>query len=437
MAQDPNAIDDLVSQLVNPVRSLARDKVASPQDLGEATSYGVNPNRSNPNQSSSNPPPRPPSAPQSSPPSKPTPPSNLPGMDSGPKSGQGYQSSVRTMQSDIEAIKNSQSLSGVSVSRPASVPTPVPKSPAFAPPQGPRISDGPMPPPPPAPPTGGPVRPPPPPPPKPFMPERPVSPFPVKPEAKVPQSGSTFAIPNNSGPSSKKPMIMGAIVIVILAVGLGAYFYLANRSGPIVSTTPEPTATPIIAPFESQFGSVTSIVILSTDTNFADSAKTQLASNLNPGQFKAYKVLDEQNNQYDLGEFLSGMGSKGQLAAGISSSNWVIVVYGHYNEAGVGINRPFMVAEISDAVKTQELMSAWELNSNLVKDMAKLFDYEKNLDNTSLASDTYGNVNFKYARLKTRDYGLSYAITGDNLIIASSRDSFRGAVDALFQSLDQ
>ncbi|GEM_PF-3755556 len=433
-SQDPNAnaIDDLVSQLIK-----------NPNNLPSNRPSQSNPSRpvSQPNPPippapfKPSPPPTPPRnmPPQNTQPSKPSPvspaspPQNLPGMTVTPPNDktQQYQSSVRTMQSDIEAIKRSQSL-GVPFT-PKSVPLPppelknekpsAPKLEVPVPPKLPDISKL----------SEKPIRP------EPFTSQRPpIIPNlpPIKEEVKPePSSGPGLSFPKFSG-LSRTWLIIGVVVLVLAGGGL-AYLYLWPSSEPIPSPTPTASATPRLSVFEIKFGAPSSVIVPSTDLNFVETTKLGMSKDIAPGQFKAYRVLDENQARYGLGTFLGKLGAAPMVSASdyFKTSDWALVAYGHYDQAGGSINRPFIVVKITDPTKVQELMSAWESN-NLIRDMAGLFQYEQDAS-AVMTNDTYNNVSFRFARLKTRDSGISYAVLKDILIIASSRDSFRAAVDAL------
>ncbi len=398
--QDPKTINDLVSQLMN----------------NNPNSGSSNPN---PNSTSI---PRPPSVPPKS-----------PSMDlNTPSLPKDYQSSVRTMQSDIETVKKIQR-----GEEPSTAPKPEFLAPKPAP--TPVFKPVPAPAPAPAPVSKSPQVPiPPPPPQKPTVEVRPVEITPKK-EEKITTSSDkkAFSVPSSSGGLLHNRLVLLGIPLIIL-IGAGVYWYVRNQSNQAVyspTPTPEVTETPILSDLESKFGLASNINILGTEPDILGSIKAQLQTNLGLGQFKSYKVLKDQG-QYNLDDFLalfitnpSTLTSSGTL----KTTDWTLVMYGHQGQDGMTISRPFIVAKISDPAKVGELMLSWETNTVLIKDMARLFGYDHNLSKgkVSLAGDNYRGNSFRFAKVNSRDFGLSYAVIDNYLLLASSRDSFRAAADVL------
>lgn len=353
--QDPKLIDDLVSQLVN-----------------------NNPNNKSPNPNPPNSLPR-----------------SLPDTNINVSKQQQYESSVRTMQSDIEQIKKTQG-------KDEHLFVPKPKVEILAP-----------------------------------KPE--IKPPLVKEIIKPPSDKSSFSIPSVSKISPRVRLIILSVPIIVL-IGAGIYFYVWNQPDqPSVSEpTPQITKTPVLSSFEYIFGLASDIIIpvSGMESDLQGSIISQLSVNLTPGQLKSYKVLNTQNIQYSLSDFLSIFSPSVADSEAFKVWDWVLVTHSHYDENGNVVNRLFIAAKISDEVQVKNTMLSWQQNNNLIKDMAKLLGYDQNLSQkATLTDDTYNGIGLKFAKVLTRDSGISYAIFNNYLVIASSRDSFRKAIDFLYSPL--
>ena len=371
------------------------------------------------------PPARPPVSPPPIPPrpvSPPSPSSSFYVPPQPPRPSSGYQSSVRTLESDLESLKKGQAPSGFNIDKkPASsLPvTPAPSVPKFTLPT-------PAPTKPISPPLGVPTKP------------------PVPPTPPVQTSDkSGFSVPSMGGGQmfNNKLLIMAVAALVIIG-GVIYWYFMLKPSAPELGYTPTPTpessATPAPYLFETEYGTTSTIVVPRGYPNFADLVMSGILNasqaELVPGEFGPYVVVDNDNSQYTLGDFLSSLGAPYGVtrSSAFNTKDWVFVTYNHYNQSGTVISRPLIAFKSDDITEVNNAMLAWE--TSLVDDMSDIFGYQPS--QTILVSDYYNglndnDLNFKYAKLTSRDYGISYVVFDDYLIIASSRDSFRAAVDAL------
>ena len=70
-------------------------------------------------------------------------------------------------------------------------------------------------------------------------------------------------------------MVLGGVAVV--GIGLGIYFYVQSPAGePVPTPTPELTPTPVMLPFESQFGRPSDIVISDPGSNLIEFLKSKL-----------------------------------------------------------------------------------------------------------------------------------------------------------------
>lgn len=368
------------------------------------------------------PPPRPPQPPsqplpqprsfQPAPPPRPAGGPPIPSSSQQSSSGQNYQSSIRTMESDLEALKRGQSPTGVNVEKKTT-----PDLPGITVPQAPKTPLSPQP----------------------SLPKpTPLAPFPSAPKPASPAGKPAFSVPQTGGGmlGNKKLIIIG-IAVLVLVGGFFSWYFIWRSDGQDVAYSPTPTPsiseTPMPNTFEPEFGTPTDIVVSRGYPNFADLVMSEILTvsepDALPGEFRPYTIVDNENSKYTLGEFFSELGVTSEVASSeaFNTLNWILVTYGHNDENSVLVNRLFIVLETGDMASVP--MLNWELDNRLVNDMADLFGYQP--IQTGLVSDVYNGLNFKFAKLLSRDMGISYVTFGDYLVIASSRDSFRAAVDAL------
>ena len=330
---------------------------------------------------------------------------------------QPFQSPVRTMESDLANLRKSQPTSG------STFQPPMPPKPAF-----------PLPPP-----LGGlPTAP------KPAVPPASASIIPKTGQAEVPKPG--FSVPQKSSPFANKRFLMIGIIVLALAAG-GVYWYFMMSSDDqdlYVSPTPAPVASETPAPnlFESEFGTPSMIVVQKGYPNFADLVMSGILNISEPeltlGEFRSFNIVDENNSKYTFGEFLENLGVSYDVSSPIvfDTTDWVFGMYNHTDDKGMVVSKPFIVLKASDIGQANDAMLKWGVGNSLVNNLAGLFGYQA--AEASLESDIYNGLNFKFAKVPSRDSGVAYVVFDNYLVIASSRDSFRAAVDALnISSLDK
>lgn len=262
---------------------------------------------------------------------------------------------------------------------------------------------------------------------------------PIKQESKI-----DFAIPQGSYSffGNKQFLILGGIIIALLLAG--SYWFFVWSPSPDVAVSPTPTSepttseeSPVLSVFDQKFGSSSSIILSRSNPDFTGSVKKATVGSSKAGEFKSYQLFDDDSNPYTFRDFLVKLGVSEEplnLEA-VSSTEWRLVTYGHYDDKANIIVRTFFVSVI-DGAKINDLMSLWEQKSVFIEDMAGVLEYRNDLyENMALTADNYSSTDFKYIKLPDRNRGVSYAVFKNNyLIIASSRDSFRAAIDALASS---
>ncbi len=264
---------------------------------------------------------------------------------------------------------------------------------------------------------------------------------PIKQEAKV-----DFAIPqgNYSFFGNKQFLISGAVIIILLFVG--AYWFFVRSPSPDVAVSPTPTTptsestspeTPNLSILDQKFGPFNTITLSKSDLDFVRSVKKAIAGGSKAGEFKSYQLFDENNNPYTFKDFLIKLGvSENSInLEAVSSTEWRLITYGHYDDQANIIVKTLFISTV-DGIKINNLMSSWEQNSVIIDDMADVLGYkDEPYKDQTLTVDKYNSIDFKYIKLPDRNQGLSYAVfTNKYLLIASSRDSFRAAIDALASS---
>lgn len=427
-SQDPQTIDRLVAQLISNDPSFPQSNPAP----SSPTNNPLNPQPSNlppqglPGVSYAQTPIKIPSfEPKQQFPQQPKPVSTSPQQTSPTR--QEYQSSIRTMDSDISLIKGGQNLSGENIQKTFTITPPKPISQPLQkdllPPAPPKEVQTPS--------------------------QSKISGFttkpgglegkftipssdksPIKQESKI---GIAISKPNYTIFNNKQFLILGGIIVAILAGGL--YWYFIWNPAPI-ETVPTPTPTvsvvqPVLSMFDKKFGLPNAIIVPRSENpvNYLNS----IVDLPGVGKFKSYLVKDNDNKTYAFQDFMTNTGAVGASnLTTISAGEWRFVLYGHYDRNAQIVARPVIISMV-DGVKAKELMASWGTNSVFINDMANLFGYKNNLyPGSVLVADQYNNVDFKYAKFPDKDYGVAYAIFLDKyLIIASSRDSFRAVLDAL------
>ena len=399
-------------------------------------------------------------------------------------------SSIRTMTSDLQAIKNGQTPAGAKIeikppSPPTSnQPTSLPSSPSSAVQIGKAVPSPNI--------TAKPVMPPPPPS---VFNKNSSSPSSGSPVTLAPsKSGTTFTIPELTKPLAPPPnppppvgglgggglanrptatlppaisvpspttgrsnniALYVIIGFVVLIVGGIITWLLINRQALTLTPSPTSSGSPALSPsttatpapsLATLFESPEVQTIPSTGDAlkiYSDLLKNQtLAGN----KFKVFRIVDENNVTYTLPDFLTHFSTTKLASSSFFGTNpWLLGIYGQSLTANVNdvtqikdvsellnknqaVKKAFIVVELNDPVTVKTIIESWE--PHLVKDFAKLFGYATPR-NTTLVSDFYNGIAFKYLPIPDRNTGLAYTITNKFLLFASSRDSFRAVIDKL------
>ncbi len=412
-----------------------------------------------------------------------------PAVPSAPATPQNISSSIRTMQSDLDALSQGKAPAGIPLEKKPEIPTisntpAAPKAPSPAPsssssgftPPKPMAPSSPSPASQPAP-IQKPITPTP-------LPTPPPSPTITAPKPVAPAPSSSFSIPNAPAPSStpvpQKPLTPSAtptpppassmpftppsvssgsrskilpitLGIVILAIaGISAWLYISNNSEVAVtspSATPKSTVTETPTPTPSQ---LTLANALGTPDNLAlpANADPQLAINavinnisLNAGGIRTFRILDSDNiTPLTLKDFLTKISvtmptQTSSASAVLTTKDWVLGVYGQVNSDTPTANAPvtkkiFLVADVgTNTSGASQLLQIWE--TTLINDFATLFRYTKPAKSLKFISDSYNGTPFRYVEIPNKYSGLGYAIVNNYLFLESSRDTFRTIVSRL------
>ncbi len=421
--------------------------------------------------------PPPPAAAPTPPPAAPSPkPAPAPSAPPAPATNgpSSFSSSIRTMGSDVNALKAGQAPVGIALekksdsfatatggsapspSAPAATPVapaapkpaapsltipPAPSS-AVAPAPAPRTPSAPTPTPPPA------VRP------APFAPAPPPAPAFTRPPVAPAQAPSPIAPPPPSSGGSNTKIYAIVAVIVLIFGGLIAWLLIFKAPAQVaVSPTPiitqTPTSTPVLPPLVRAFGTAKPITIASSDTNALKTLQAALAAEVvDPNAVRSYALVDETGKVYGFGDFLTKV-LKLPLGASdittLDSQTWTLGLYGQLNPPPLGTagsdlgdnlakqtitNKVFLVAQVSDPNAVSALLQGWE-TTYLVKDFGAILGYTMPKTFPAFTPDYYNGLPIRYRELPDSTKGLGYATIDNLLLIGSSRDTFRAAADAL------
>lgn len=355
-----------------------------------------------------------------------------------------YQSSIRTMGSDLGSIKSGQKPAGIEIPRkiePSTFqPAPTPLSPK---PQAPGSSfkipsvqlgqtekTRPLTPPSPS-----------------------VPSFPPKKEP-VP-SGPSIAIPEVGARSGVNRWVFIGIAGILVVLGVAYWFFFLRPGTPVVVETPTPTVTPSETPAQtlsSYFAGETQSVILPSSGDavsfFLQAIKTD---QIQGGSFKQIIVKSvigteatpvEQSLPDVLSRFLISLPDA--VKNNLNPQGSAILVYGQkesFNASGgliqetVAKPRLVLISEVTDSSPLLEGMTNWE--PSLTSSFKSLFEitWKKSTPPTFL-DNTYGGVAIRYANFnypdKSIDFGVVQAANNKSyLVIADSREAIFTAIDRL------
>lgn len=360
---------------------------------------------------------------------------------------EGYSAELRTMSADIGNIKTGQAPAGIRQSTPSvpsparpAVPAPAPAAPPVAPKAPPIIV----------------VNPPkivvpapviiqaPAPRPAPAAPQPPVAPIIV-----VPQSGGGLF----------RTMIYGVIVLIILgAIAYGVVVIIGGKSTPEATVSPSTSASPLTSSsptptlgakeLRSYFGNPGQVVNLQSTATGTQDLLNALVS-IQPATKQAISIaLQHQGSTATATTFFTDtMGGAPSALSASLGSDWTLLAYGQsegFDANGARTSatsngtRLVVLAELTDASKANQALSAWE-TAGLASASAGVFQFNLNQHIVSVFnSGIYREIPVRYWNFPYADRSIDYAIvTASNnknyLILSGSREAAFFAIDQLMQ----
>ncbi|TSC91086.1 MAG: hypothetical protein CEN90_634 [Parcubacteria group bacterium Licking1014_17] len=337
-------------------------------------------------------------------------------------SGDNIKTTIRTMQEDVSALRKGSQPIGSSVdiksaiTPPPAPPTIAPKPPTSAPapvirtaPPINTISPAPI-----------------------IVPPKLTVPGPVK-----PMPSSTIPVPPQQSPSKTLKIIIVAVIALIL-LGVIGYIIYKTVGGGGENATPTPTvsgnATPLTT--ESIFGIAKDITLPYTGDALSLLSSAIAAEQVAAGSINPYQIVGDTKGGvlYSFGEFLNRFSidiSALNDDALFSSTDWILGLYNQSDNGTFVGNRIVLVVKSSGDSDIQKTISDWA--ANMPSDFAGIFGYQTT--GNSLNDDVYSGVPFKYIQVADKNLGFAVAAvsinSGDYLVIGSSKESFRLAVDTL------
>ena len=291
--------------------------------------------------------------------------------------------------------------------------------------------------------------------------------MPVMPQAKLGPSEKTksFEMPKERPPLpppgayvQKKKFSLSPkfliLILIVLAVFAGAWWFMTRESELVVVSTPTPTPT------ETPIYGVNKLInilplypikISSTD-NFVSSFNNSVKGTpVETGKFIILGIMGDEFS-YSLEEIFEKLNIpieliRNQTPTGYFSNleDWVIVAYGQqesFNEKGLlSFNsepkiKIGLIAKTADAELLRSKLNSWEIT--ITDDLKNLFaiDPQKATSQTFL-DNIYSGTNVRYRNFPYADSSIDYAIVSlpefnaDYFILTSSRESIYSVIDLL------
>ena len=383
--------------------------------------------------------PRPPasgSIPQGLTPPKPVPP---PAPVPNPATPSEYKSSIRSMADDIAKVKVGQAPSGTELQKmvsPQQTPTqPVAPVPAVQAPTGPEIQARlgnterakPF--------AGAPI-----PPPRSSTPPAPTKPV----QAMVP--------PSSGQPSSSRAFLYTAIIVLVLLLSGGSYWFM-NRDSVVETPTPSlivtatatPTPTPPIGSLIT--GGTDTIAIATTGDPITDFLAKINALTVAPGEMRKVVITSELKGSGDftitdlLDRFLISYPSNIKPLLGTDATilvfgqREIFTSKGQLDLAAPSQKRLIFLTEVIDPITLNAFLTTWE--PTMADALSPLLGLNKaKAAGTGFLTNTYGGASIRYRNFPYPDRSIDYSLVpGPNsktyLMVAGSRESALNVVDLL------
>lgn len=263
------------------------------------------------------------------------------------------------------------------------------------------------------------------------LPLNPPQPAQVQLKPAVPRLG----VPSSSSSPIAKYVIAG--IVLILVVGFSVWFFALRGGESQVAETPQETITVSSTPpvlLENFFSDVGAINIARSKDflgRFRNLAEEQVAGSIE-NQVSIHRVQDGQE-RFGFSDFLEA--AEISLPDSLASSTDGINFYVSLFKQITGGESQGLIVGLSDSVRARQGMTDWE--PSLSRDLDDLFRLDlTKAASGSLLDNTYQGVAVRYRNFpdanSTIDYAIIEAASGDSyLIITSSRDHIYSIIDSL------
>lgn len=239
-------------------------------------------------------------------------------------------------------------------------------------------------------------------------------------------------------PKIKKTRILiFAIIIFLILVGIGAFFYWRGKEQPLPPSEPEAEAE---AEAEAQtpepsisliLVDETRIISLLPEASFSDSLKQDIMQESRKeqeiGTFKRIAILKNETEFLSLGEFFNELRINiPPYVLGSLGENYTLVLYNQN-----GTKHLCLIADVEDPENLKEQLRFWE--ETMVNDLENFFlGKARGEPSTSEFQDnTYEEMAIRYINFPEPDLTIDYSIINNLFILTTSRESMYRIIDKI------
>lgn len=235
-------------------------------------------------------------------------------------------------------------------------------------------------------------------------------------------------------------------VLVILAVFVGAWYFLTRESEEIIIFTPTPTPTPTPLTLFQLITSVNQITISSTE-NFLNALNNEIKL-MTPmaGEF-THLIITNETGEYSISEIFKRLNINfpSGVIESLDGEDWMLFTYGQqemFDTKGILTFNQIpkmklgLVAKTTNPELLRSVLNSWEIT--ITNDWDNLFglDSKKAMSQVFL-DNIYGGADIRYRNFPFADSSIDYAIVNlpkfnlNYFVITNSRESAYSAIDLL------
>jgi hypothetical protein len=276
-----------------------------------------------------------------------------------------------------------------------------------------------------------------------------------------PQPQTTIVVPEGYASSSKNIIFAGIAALVVL--GGAAYWFFVLRepadipiiptTSPRVSVSSSPSITPTPTPqviLETVLAGSSKKITFGTTGDplaiFQKGVKEEKIANGLIEKLLVSQTIGSESRQFTLSESLSKMliTYPASMSSAFSGKNALMAIYSQkeqFDKAGVlipnatPVNRLIILSEIVDPIKVKANMKSWE--TNIASDFNSLFElgYKKGAV-VAFLDNIYKGNSIRYVNFPYPDKSIDYAVVAaankkTYLVITNSRESMYSVINQL------